>query len=228
MAARVPDPKVGDKFGYYTVTSDPFYVGSRKLYNVVCACGQERQVRKDGLTSGHSNSCGCLNRENVSKAAKTHGKSSSDIYWVWNMMKQRCHNPKCAHYEKYGGRGIAVCEEWRVFENFYLDMGDPPFPGATLERIDTNGGYNPNNVVWASVKTQNNNKRTSVRFNYKGRDYSLKELAQLSGMKESTLRVRLHRGATSVEEAVDTPVGDAKSAYRYGGPGRQVGHKLYE
>lgn len=90
---------------------------------------------------------------------RTHGMSQTRIYKRWNTMVMRCHNPNSTIYHKYGALGISVCDRWRTFENFYEDMGDPPFEGATLERLDSNNDYSPENVIWADYVTQNNNRR---------------------------------------------------------------------
>ena len=94
---------------------------------------------------------------------RTHGMSQTRLYGRWKTMVARCHNPNCTAYHKYGAKGIKVCDRWRLFENFYADMGEPE-PGMTLERLDSNGDYEPSNVVWADYNTQNNN-----RPNYTGR-----------------------------------------------------------
>jgi len=105
-----------------------------------CDCSSERIVRGVSLRHGDTTSCGCFARERATK----HGLSRTRTYRVWQGIKQRCFNPQAKHYSYYGGRGITVCERWLTFENFYADMGDPP-PGMSLDRIDPNGNYEPEN-----------------------------------------------------------------------------------
>ena len=89
---------------------------------------------------------------------RSHGMSTTKIYKRWRTMLSRCENPNCNTYQKYGAKGVTVCERWHKFENFYEDMGEPPFEGATLERVDGTIGYTPENVIWADYTTQNRNR----------------------------------------------------------------------
>lgn len=92
--------------------------------------------------------------------AKTHGKSGGSLYSIWTSMKQRCFNPNCPTFGYYGGRGITVCDRWTdSFENFMEDVGEPPFVGAQLDRVDNNGSYEPNNVRWVSARENTLNRR---------------------------------------------------------------------
>ena len=231
MVAKTSGLNPGDKFNCWTVLSGPVRHGRAHYYQAICTCGTSKLVEKGALIAGRSTSCGCR-RDELASARVKHGKSGTPVYTVWNMMKQRCHVETYKHYEDYGGRGIRVCEEWHTFENFYRDMGDPPFKGASLERLDNTKGYSKDNVVWADRKAQNNNKRNSVRFTYKEKDYTLRELAELSGIKIATLNSRIYLYGMSVKDAVEIPVRTAAEAATLApnlvrGSGRQEGHKLY-
>lgn len=233
MAAKTGDIPIGSRLTYWTVQEGPEVRGRYHYYKVVCLCGNIKSVEKSNLTSGRSTSCGCL-RDILSKERETtHGMSKTPVYAVWNMMKQRCHVETYKHYADYGGRGIKVCEDWHTFENFHRDMGDPPFKGASIERLDNTKGYSKDNVVWANRSTQNNNTRRSVRFTYKDKEYTLGELANLSGIKKATLNSRIYLYGMSVKEAIETPVRTASEAATLTaspdkGKGRLVGHKLYD
>ena len=121
-------------------------------------------------------------------------------------MKQRCKLPTNKQYADYGGRGIKFDPAWEDFENFYRDMGDPPFPGATLEREDTNGDYCKANCSWATRTQQNRNTRRTVLFNFQGQKLTLPEIAEKVGMNQNTLSSRIYGQGLSMEEATTRPL----------------------
>ena len=112
---------------------------------------------------------------------KTHGHSRSHTYITWCNMKARCLNPDRRDYKNYGGRGIKVCDRWMTFENFLADMGEKP-KGLTLERINVDGDYDPNNCQWATYKEQANNWRKSIRAEYEGKSFTAKQLSEMLGV----------------------------------------------
>lgn len=164
----------------------------RRLYKCQCDCGELTHVRGWSLRSGATVSCGCKQRTGT---ARTHGMRYSNEYRSWRHMKDRCLNPKDEHYKDYGGRGITICQEWiDSFEAFFRDMGLRPSIEYTLDRIDVNGNYEPDNCRWATRQEQVTNKRNSRKILYKGEIRVIAEWARLYGIPESTLRDRLDKG----------------------------------
>jgi hypothetical protein len=129
-----------------------------------CICGKEKSVPSYKLTTGHTKSCGCYQKERASESNTTHGHKakgvSSPEYTSWQNMKCRCYDIKDKYYESYGGRGIKVCERWLgSFENFYEDMGPNPSKHHSLDRKEVNGDYEPSNCRWATNSEQSINQR---------------------------------------------------------------------
>lgn len=128
-----------------------------------CDCGNVRTVKAYDLRVNRVKSCGCYKKEglNYKHGAKKNGKVIMSEYYSWQGMRARCLNPNHSRYEDYGGRGIAICEEWDDFEVFLADMGEKPTKNHSIERLDVDGNYTPENCVWADDVTQARNKRKS-------------------------------------------------------------------
>lgn len=126
-----------------------------------CECGSVGEASIGPLRNGHTRSCGCLVKSLMSERSTTHGRRYTSEYKSWCGILERCNNPNNHKYPIYGGRGIEVCKRWLSFENFYDDMGDKPAPQYSIDRIDTNGDYHPDNCRWATPVLQARNRRAT-------------------------------------------------------------------
>jgi hypothetical protein len=208
---RVAKSFTPETFGRLTTIGPKFVLSDKRsrAYQVCqCSCGQKVVCRVDLLRSGRSQSCGCLQKERVSAVNTTHGLSRTLEFGIWKGMIQRCQNPNQSNYSRYGGRGIKVCDRWRGdsgFQNFIDDLGPRPSDNHSIDRIDVNGDYCPENCRWASVKEQARNKRNNRFLSYDGRNQCLSAWAKEFEMGETTLTTRLLSG-WSVEKALTVPV----------------------
>lgn len=143
-------------------------------------------------------------RGHAGRLAATHGMSRSPEYNAWRHMRERCLRSNTKHYQRYGGRGISICDQWRTFEVFLADMGSRP-NGCWLERRDNNGPYSKINCYWATPREQARNRSTNVRVIYNGRSQTLSEWADEKGMARNTLRNRLNSPRWTVKQALETP-----------------------
>ena len=165
------------------------------LWRFVCACGQGRVADGHDVRSGRVISCRACAAERTRLATVKHGKTNTREFSTWTDIQTRCHNPNATGYAGYGGRGIVVCERWREsFENFLADMGKRP-AGMSIDRIDNEGPYSPENCRWATREEQARNKRNSVRVpGYEGK--SVPELARIAGISPHAMWYRIKKGKT--------------------------------
>ena len=161
---------VGDRFGRLTITRVLNKSKHKRVYSeCVCDCGNIVQVLLSSLKNGNTKSCGCLRKELTSLRMSTHKKSFSPEYNSYHHMIKRCYKKNTNVYSGYGGRGIKVCDRWlESFENFYKDMGEKPSKKHSLDRINNDGNYEPDNCRWATQSTQViNSRRKKGKSGYK-------------------------------------------------------------
>lgn len=165
----------------------------------MCECGVEKEFEGSSLRAGTSKSCGCTKKEIAKNINLSHGKYKSPEYRTWVKMKERCYNPNTERYPSYGGRGITVCERWlNSFENFYEDMGKKP-KGYSIERINVDGNYEPNNCKWASSQEQHYNKTNTLYVEYKNENKSLSELCKIYALNYKSVWKQYKKGVTFEE-----------------------------
>lgn len=173
-----------------------------------CDCGKEKIICGKSLKSSTTKSCGCLSKEISVQCNTKHGHTArgeeSKTYASWKNINERCINPKNRYYHCYGGRGITVCQRWRKFTNFLIDMGKVP-PGYQIDRIDNNKGYCKSNCRWATKKEQARNRRDNHLETHNGKTQCLIEWAEEFGIASHVLRWRLKHG-WSTGKALTTPV----------------------
>lgn len=200
----------GERYGRLTVISRSHKDKHGYVHwNCICDCGNTVSVCGCSLRKGHTKSCGCLHREVFSSIAKnnrTHGMSKDRLYKIWSSMKMRCQDENHSSYKDYGGRGISVCNLWNTFEPFYeWAMSNGYSPSLTIDRIDNNGNYCPENCRWADKKTQSNNKRNNRIITIHGEKHTLSQWSDISGVKKNTIQTRLRKG-WNPEDAIFQPL----------------------
>lgn len=189
----------GQKFGRLTVIGLDTSKETRKTYWICqCECGKISSHRSDGLLSGHIKSCGCYKSEqDAIRVAKNHKhkQSGTRLYNIWQGMKERCHNENSPNYKNWGERGISVCDEWKNnFETFYkwaLENGYSE--KLSIDRIDNNKGYNPQNCKWSTVKEQCRNRRSNIDITIGNTTKTLTEWCEIFNLSYRTINMRYHR-----------------------------------
>ena len=174
-----------------------------RRFECICECGNLITTSLWALTSGRTQSCGCLQKERTSLASLKHGLSFSRIERIHQSMKQRCYNQKHKDYYRYGARGIKVCDDWHNFVNFYNDVKDKYKDGLTIERLDINKDYCKDNVIFIEHKLQARNKSTSLFFNFKGKKRCLKEICEIENKPYHKTWQRIKRYGKTLEEALN-------------------------
>lgn len=196
----------GKKFGRLTCLECVGTQNGKALWRCKCDCGNEVIVGAYNIKSGNTQSCGCYQRSQTSKACTTHNLSKHPLYKLWAGMKERCECPKNKRYDRYGGRGIKVCEEWHDFKVFHdWAIANGWVKGLSIERIDNDGDYCPTNCKWTSIAEQQSNTSKNHRLTYNGKTQTIAEWARELNMNPTTIQCRISRYHWSVEKALTTP-----------------------
>lgn len=182
----IKDDFIGQRFERLTVIERDYSKKSKNSYYICkCDCGNITSASRSNLRNGSVKSCGCYNKDRTTK----YGWSKTRIGGIYRCMVRRCENPNDASYPDYGGRGIKVCKEWledpNSFRNWALENGYAD--NLTIDRIDVNGNYEPNNCRWADRITQSNNTRYNNHVIYEGVLYTVSELARVLGVSRNTI-----------------------------------------
>lgn len=191
----------GDRFGRWTVISEETLIKSHKYVLCRCDCGNEKNVNLNSLLKGMSNSCGCWRREYISNKNYKHGHAVRNatkerLYNIWIGMRRRCLDEKDKGYHNYGERGITICPEWVddydtfrtwAYNNGYEDS-------LTIDRIDNDKGYSPNNCRWVNMQVQSNNTRFNHHITYHGETHTIAEWGRIFGISANIIGQRLKKG----------------------------------
>lgn len=185
--------------------------GRRRRYWLCrCECGNSKVVYEDNLKYKKTVSCGCLQKEMASKANTKHGETDSRLYGVWCAMKRRCYNEEVPEYRLYGGRGIRMCKSWKesyeAFRDWAMNAGYNPDANrgtCTIDRIDNNKGYSPENCRWVDQKTQMNNVSYNIHITHDGITHTISEWADIYNMTRDKLYQRLFVYGYDFESAVN-------------------------
>lgn len=186
----------------------------RRWWNCRCRCGNLTTVTHGNLTAAKRPvlSCGCYRNDQIQQANTVHGKRHTVLYRIWTDIRSRCRNAAVKGYKDYGGRGITICERWLVGEDgkhpfvcFAQDMGERPSSKHSVERVDNDQGYSPDNCVWALAIPQANNKRSNHCLTFAGETLTVRQWGRRLNVSPNSIQTRLSRG-WSTERTLTTPL----------------------
>ena len=185
------------------------------MWECICDCGNRSVVSTNQLTSGHTKSCGCLTGRPGNKSP---GWKGTVVYSRWQAMKKRCYQVGTKGYENYGGRGIKVCEEWKNNPSAFCEwaLANGFSEELTLDRIDVNGDYSPENCRWSTKTEQARNKRNNRFIEYNGSKVTVSEYSEITGVKQSSIDWRLNKSSMCESEAVKRPIRTQKKGIELG------------
>ena len=194
----------GKRFGMLEVIRKAPRTQNATRWECKCDCGNVSFVTSSDLRNGRTKSCGCLRGIVSKQKAKTHGMSKSKLYCCWTDIKQRCYNENSPAFKQYGGRGIKMCDEWKKsFERFSDWATNNGYSeGLTIERVDVNGNYCPENCKWASPYEQSINRRSNIIISYNGESRCLSEWCKKYRTDYCLVYNRMHKNKWSFERAM--------------------------
>lgn len=182
-----PSPRrvdiTGNRYGMLVAIEFDHHSRGATYWRFRCDCGNEKVIQMNRVRSGRTVSCGCYSKAYRPYFTMTHGESRTRLYRIWGHMKQRCYNPNHQEYERYGGRGIRMCDEWansfEAFKEWALSSGYQD--DLTIDRRDNDDGYSPKNCRWMSLRDQQRNKSGVTLGEYEGKYYTAEELSEILG-----------------------------------------------
>ena len=193
----------GQRFGRWSVLERIGARGGKATWLCQCDCGNTKVVVGTLVTRGNSRSCGCIRSENAKASRTTHGESKTRLFSIWVNMRRRCEDPKVESYKNYGQRGITVCPEWK---NSFITFRDWAYANGysddlSIDRINNDKGYSPDNCRWATVTEQTNNRRNVKQITFNGETHNIREWSDLTGISHEIIYGRLKDG-WSIERAL--------------------------
>lgn len=199
----------GQRFGRLTVICRADTKSKDVKWLCKCDCGNECITKGIYLRTGDTKSCGCIAKQLLVNRNYKHGKRHTRLYNIWRDIIRRCESATRYAHEYYHDKGITICEEWRndflAFYNWAMNNGYSD--DLTIDRIDTDKNYEPNNCRWVTMKVQGNNKSNNFHISYNGETHTLSEWADITGIKRLTIRARIMNYHWSVKDALTVPVG---------------------
>ncbi len=214
---RIPKLRdlTGMRFGRLVVLHRVKSTSSKARWLCQCDCSVDSkiEVNGDNLIVGDTQSCKCLRKEKIANTLTTHGMRGTKLYSIWNNMKNRCSNMNTDSYQNYGERGISVCKEWEEsFDNFLTwSLANGYNNNLSLDRIDNDKGYNPNNCRWATMKEQGNNRRNNINITINDKTQTQSQWEEEFDLKQGTICRRLKLGWDNSE--ITIPVGSKRTIY---------------
>ena len=206
------------KLTVVTINEELSRIKKKAMWECKCSCGSKKIIVGAGgdIRNGKLRSCGCLKAKTNINHCGTHGESGTRLYRIWCGMRQRCNNPNHKNYDIYGGRGIRVCDDWNdyeIFRNWAMSNGYSD--KLTIDRIDVNGNYEPNNCRWVDFVVQSNNRSNNHIVKYGDEFITVAELAKMTNNKYNTVSTRINHLNYSVEDCVNIEVGKSEKGKRY-------------